>query len=1113
MKVPRPTVRDELLRLAQRLAATPLTLVVAPAGSGKTMLLDDWRGSLASSATPVASLDLVRWHDDVVSLGSDLVDALAVTLPGVGESTRMVLASLADPAHEWPSVARSLLREIPAHGPPLVFFLDGVEELEPSSPGAALLDALVGDAPPTLRLVIASRGVLPPAVARRALVVPPIEVRADDLSLRAHDVARTLEAHGVEASDTLVTQLLARTEGWATGVVLGARLLARTPPAERGQLVFELGSDLTDYIGHEVLADETRESLALLEAGALVGDASLAELASLAALVDAKGVVESALRRGLLSERAGRLRVAAPWRVVLRNRVLARDDDASRALRDRAVERLVERGAADEACLLLAEARDGEALGALLRRLGMGLIGMGRRASVLRWLESVPRAQRERDPDLLRLEATARIASEPGQAEQLIQRARALSSREGGGRPSASADGTLIMLYVAQGRMPEARALVRETHPLRGVVRDPAVRGAVVVGLAGRAHLARRYTRSLWLSERAARFPLASPLRWLNAMNHAYLLALSGRFDRARAVTDELLADPILGRLAGSSASLRSLRALAAAHAEDQETARSDVRRAAAEVGSTGFGPVTLVIDLAAGQTYALLGETSDARARFEAALARATSIDQHAVVGIARTGLAQLALREGDRMAARELALHADAAFRSASARSGLVQPWCWTQALALLAASGDSETAARRLDDERMLVQRTGLAGIDRLCALLRASIAREAGDSEAARRLAAEAWRITLASDLSTVDRLAVSADDVFWTAAEAIAGGIDAARVIARVRTIDPRRAATLLDGLLAHRSREVRLRAIAAIAADGDRRFDAALRGLVHDRDARVRTAAERARASLDPRPRHRLRIVTLGALRVLRGDDEVAEAEWRGVTARRVLLRLLDAGERGLSRERMIEDLWPDADPENARNHLRVAVSRLHDILEPERPDGMPPYFVLATGDVLQLRREVFDAWDVVRFERLADAVAPGRGPVGDEELARLREVFDACPGPLAPGMTDEPWLSALRARVEERLARIAERFGAALIERGAIEAAEAVATRWLEVSPLDERATALRMRGLLVRGDRIGALRCFDQVRVALARSLGVAPGDAIEALARKARGERAGG
>jgi DNA-binding SARP family transcriptional activator len=253
-----------------------------------------------------------------------------------------------------------------------------------------------------------------------------------------------------------------------------------------------------------------------------------------------------------------------------------------------------------------------------------------------------------------------------------------------------------------------------------------------------------------------------------------------------------------------------------------------------------------------------------------------------------------------------------------------------------------------------------------------------------------------------------------------------------------------------------------------------------------------------------------LRIVTLGALRVLRGDDEVTELEWRGVTTRRLLLRLLDAGERGLSRERMIDDLWPDADPENARNHLRVAVSRLHDVLEPERPDGVLPHFVLASGDTLQLRREVFDAWDVERFERLAGAVALARGPVEDADLARLREAFDACPGPLVPGMADEPWLSALRTRVEERLSRIAEPLGAALLERGAVEEADAVAARWLEVVPLDERAAALLMRGLLARGDRVGALHCFEQIRETLERGLGVVPGDSLEALAREARGGR---
>jgi len=98
---------------------------------------------------------------------------------------------------------------------------------------------------------------------------------------------------------------------------------------------------------------------------------------------------------------------------------------------------------------------------------------------------------------------------------------------------------------------------------------------------------------------------------------------------------------------------------------------------------------------------------------------------------------------------------------------------------------------------------------------------------------------------------------------------------------------------------------------------------------------------------------------------------------WKGHTTRRLLVRLLVVEGRAVPRERLREDLWPDAEPEAGRNNLRVAVSRLNDALDPDRPQGVAPHFVVAEGETLALRRESIEDWDVLRFRTLPTVPVP----------------------------------------------------------------------------------------------------------------------------------------
>ena len=146
--VPRP----RLLGLLESGAGRRLTVVSAPAGFGKTALLAGWA---STAARPVAWLSLDEEDRDPAAFRADVAAAL-------GELRR-----------------------------PVALVLDGYE-LIADAPSRESLSRLVGDAPPTLQIVLSGRGDPPfPLDALRARG-EVLEIGADDLRMTDAEAAELL---------------------------------------------------------------------------------------------------------------------------------------------------------------------------------------------------------------------------------------------------------------------------------------------------------------------------------------------------------------------------------------------------------------------------------------------------------------------------------------------------------------------------------------------------------------------------------------------------------------------------------------------------------------------------------------------------------------------------------------------------------------------------------------------------------------------------------------------------------------------------------------------------------------------------------------------------------
>ena len=143
--------------------------------------------------------------------------------------------------------------------------------------------------------------------------------------------------------------------------------------------------------------------------------------------------------------------------------------------------------------------------------------------------------------------------------------------------------------------------------------------------------------------------------------------------------------------------------------------------------------------------------------------------------------------------------------------------------------------------------------------------------------------------------------------------------------------------------------------------------------------APIRATARGLLRDIPAAPAHRLELRVLGPMELRRDGLVVTARELRRERVRQLLGYLLTHDRP--TRAAVMADLWPDLDEAAAGRNLRVTLSYLHSLLEPERDQLDPPYFVRSTGAVLQLVVDDALEVDVLRFEQYAGRGGPARAP------------------------------------------------------------------------------------------------------------------------------------
>jgi len=255
-KLHRPPLTEQLVcrkRLNEHMdhgLETPLTVVSAPAGYGKSTLVSQWADSLD---LPCAWLSLDSDDSDLAEFTEYVLAAVETAFPDACPNTKTILN--APNLAPTPVLGACMINELDAIASPFVLVLDDYHRISQASEVHRLVDFLLEHPPRPLRLVIATRRDPPLQMASMRAGGKVTEVRLDELRFTEAETTELLEGTtDVVIGHSAITNLQLQVEGWAAGLHLVSLALRRAedPDAFLGNLHGGL-PHTQEYLVREVL--------------------------------------------------------------------------------------------------------------------------------------------------------------------------------------------------------------------------------------------------------------------------------------------------------------------------------------------------------------------------------------------------------------------------------------------------------------------------------------------------------------------------------------------------------------------------------------------------------------------------------------------------------------------------------------------------------------------------------------------------------------------------------------------------------------------------------------------------------------------------------------------
>ena len=234
--------------MLDRAAAGKVTVISAPAGSGKTSLVRAW-ADRPGQRYRLAVLQVQRDQQDAQQFWLALLDAVRQAT-GADSGAE---PSAGTPDFNGPAMAGRVLSELADARDGVTLVIDDLHELH-SPEALAQLTRLLTNLPQNAHAILTTRHDVRLRLHQLRLAGELAELRGAELRFSERETRALLDASGVALSEAGVALLHQRTEGWAAGLRLAVISLVGHPDPERFVAEFS-GSDRTvaEYLIAEML--------------------------------------------------------------------------------------------------------------------------------------------------------------------------------------------------------------------------------------------------------------------------------------------------------------------------------------------------------------------------------------------------------------------------------------------------------------------------------------------------------------------------------------------------------------------------------------------------------------------------------------------------------------------------------------------------------------------------------------------------------------------------------------------------------------------------------------------------------------------------------------------
>jgi LuxR family transcriptional regulator, maltose regulon positive regulatory protein len=228
-------------------AGRGFVLVSAPAGSGKSTLINGW---LDANDRPSGWLQVDEGDDDPIRFWSGVASSLQTHVPGIGEAIGSAIGDGLD------AVVAAMVNTLSSVGGEVVLVIDDYHLISNDDVHDSV-ERLVAQRPANCIVVVSTRLDPPFRLGRLRVRDQITEIRAADLRFNVDEAAWLLDADVAGLGNDDVRRLADRTEGWAAGLVLAS--LSMRGGDDAAQFVASFHGD--DHLVADYLSDEFLDSV------------------------------------------------------------------------------------------------------------------------------------------------------------------------------------------------------------------------------------------------------------------------------------------------------------------------------------------------------------------------------------------------------------------------------------------------------------------------------------------------------------------------------------------------------------------------------------------------------------------------------------------------------------------------------------------------------------------------------------------------------------------------------------------------------------------------------------------------------------------------------------